>query len=892
MSLSGLLRKQFPLLVIAFLLLNLLAPVSIAHAEGDTPPSDPTPTSPAPGDAAPTDSAPAPTDPAPSGDGGGNGEVVPTSEEQPTEGTTEEDSGPQVTATDATVPSVAVSTEDSGSVADESVPATSTAEPQAEEPAPEAGDGEDTGANDQAVPSTEDNPVAEAVQVLDQADGVLIGEDGQPISLATQEAEDVLSAPDPQFCPAGLAFGDAGCSTSRANITDALNDWVNLGYVDGTIYIEGGASFAGITVTENAGSSNLVFQGGVGGGTTTITSTFIVSGSTFNSFTFKDLTFDAGFEADGNTGDLSFNTVTVNNPSGDGISISDHNGSVDLNRVHASGTDDDGADIDNTSSTSEEGVTVTNSTFNANDDNGLEVYSKGEITINNVSATGNGYDGIDVDNTISSSYAPITVTNSTSQQNANDGFKVYSAGTITLDNVNANNNDDDGAEVYNDVSLDYAIHVSNSNFNGNGQTALNGYGLDISSFGEVTISNVSASNNQGSTEDNLGLYVDNTFFGNYAPVTITNSVFNGNVGGEDSLGLAVFSDGKITLQNVTANQNGDSSGYESFGAVLDNSCGCASEDILVKDSTFNGNVADGDVTGLVAASNGVITLRNVSASNNTSISDESWGADLGNTYAGVDDDASIKVVNSSFDNNVGATDGLGLYVTSQGDITLNKVSASNNSVDGVDLAIDAGLGPNDTSIICSSMQNNSETGILVDGQGGNLTINSTTTAGNGVSPLYTSNVANIFLGSANCNQGQSTDSHHRDSKQGPLNPRHSTNFVLETYPHSVTFPPMDLLECEGFVKSLFYKSELPADLNDGDNFLRALSIRLEGCSVPNNGVFTISFAIPAAEQGNDFAVLFWDLATDSWVEINGALNADGDYTITWPETGTFVLVTR
>jgi hypothetical protein len=87
-------------------------------------------------------------------------------------------------------------------------------------------------------------------------------------------------------------------------------------------------------------------------------------------------------------------------------------------------------------------------------------------------------------------------------------------------------------------------------------------------------------------------------------------------------------------------------------------------------------------------------------------------------------------------------------------------------------------------------------------------------------------------------------------------------------------------------------SDLPSDVPEGDTFLRALKMHLENCEVPEDGLFTIGFDIPATEQGNEFAVLFWDGATDSWIEIPGTLTEDGRYTVTWPETGYFVLVTR
>ena len=66
---------------------------------------------------------------------------------------------------------------------------------------------------------------------------------------------------------------------------------------------------------------------------------------------------------------------------------------------------------------------------------------------------------------------------------------------LPLNNVNdRNNNDDDGIELWNDFdpTSDGAVNVFNSNFNGNGATAVDGLGLEISSYGTVTLNWTSA----------------------------------------------------------------------------------------------------------------------------------------------------------------------------------------------------------------------------------------------------------------------------------------------------------------------------------------------------------------------------------------------------------------
>ena len=85
-----------------------------------------------------------------------------------------------------------------------------------------------------------------------------------------------------------------------------------------------------------------------------------------------------------------------------------------------------------------------------------------------------------------------------------------------------------------------------NSFSGNNDT-----GLPIYSRGEVTLENITADNNK--TQD--GAYIDNdpASAGN---VTITgNNSFSGNGGGDGDEGLHINSRGNVTLENITASNN-------------------------------------------------------------------------------------------------------------------------------------------------------------------------------------------------------------------------------------------------------------------------------------------------------------------------------------------------
>ena len=254
----------------------------------------------------------------------------------------------------------------------------------------EAGDAETAEETDAEA---EENPIAEAVEALDEADAMLLDEEGEALSMATQEAAAALTAPDPQFCPAGSAYGDAACGTSHLTMADAITDALAAAGsgISGTIFVDAGA-FTGFTLSGFTFGTSLTIQGNANnGGTTNYTSAVVVDNTNtdFN-LTFNDVTFDLGVSVDGMVGDLSFNDVIANNAGGDGIFVDNLDGSVSLDNVTANGTGGDGASIDNTASSADEGVTVTNSNFNNNVlDDGLQIITDGTTTITNVNANGN-----------------------------------------------------------------------------------------------------------------------------------------------------------------------------------------------------------------------------------------------------------------------------------------------------------------------------------------------------------------------------------------------------------------------------------------------------------------------------------------------------------------------
>jgi hypothetical protein len=347
-----------------------------------------------------------------------------------------------------------------------------------------------------------------------------------------------------------------------------------------------------------------------------------------------------------------------------------------------------GAYINNSAASAAKSVTLNKAPeFNNNYSGGLNILSKGAVTITTVTANSNvNGPGVRVDNQAAGTTVPqnvvINVTSGTFNNfNANggsggDGVYVTSYGAITLTNVNANDNGGYGARLDNcdldttpdpDVckaTLVRSIALTGTNtFNGNGSS-----GLDILSRGAVSISYLRASENSG-----FGANIDNAHPATLlVPQSVTlsgNSILNGN----DLSGLVINTYGIVTLYSITANENGQAGvGGSEDGVFIDNEQGDAT---LAKTVTLNGvNTFSGNrESGLVVSSLGTITVNNVTANNNVG----GWGVNLRNDNGSSTGSISVKGTNNFSGNGEN-----GLFIGSQGTISVNSVTAVGNGLDG------------------------------------------------------------------------------------------------------------------------------------------------------------------------------------------------------------------
>ncbi|MFN8410895.1 MAG: hypothetical protein U0Z26_00770 [Anaerolineales bacterium] len=368
------------------------------------------------------------------------------------------------------------------------------------------------------------------------------------------------------------------------------------------------------------------------------------------------------------------------------------------------------------------GKTVTmngNNTFNNNfSGDGLSVESWGAIKVNNLTANGNLGRGATLDNNWTSATGTVTITGfSTTSSNRDGGLFIYSNGSVTTSNLTANFNGPTsaasgdvfyrGVTIRNDTDPTKNMGVTLlgiNQFNNNWNT-----GLEITSYGIVTLNNVTATNNgapydlaNNPTPEGNGVLVDNSGALVAKGVTINGvNTFNGNL--DD--GLNILSKGAILANNVTANGNTGS------GAVLDNKYDLFTTPITI---LGYGTFSDNQDGGLVILSNGNVITNNLIANNTAG----GTGVYIENYYNATSSSFVSVTMNglNTFNGNIGN----GLTVYSDGTITLNNITANNNSGYGANLdnsSIAGGVLKNITLNGYNTFVSNTSSGIKFNSSG-------------------------------------------------------------------------------------------------------------------------------------------------------------------------------
>lgn len=375
-----------------------------------------------------------------------------------------------------------------------------------------------------------------------------------------------------------------------------------------------------------------------------------------------------------------------------------------------------GATLDNAFTGSVGTVTVTTPTgvnaFNGNSGNGLVVYSNRAITLNNLYAESNSGTGVYLDNSLSGVSSPQSVTilgSGTFLSNGDNGLSVFSYGLITTNNLTANDNGQNADTV---TPTGWGVILDNCHINGpscdsqtakgitlNGINTFNGNfqdGLDVVTPGAIKANQLTAISNGGN-----GAYLDNQWGAGFFGITLTGTnVLESN----GSSGMDIFSNGVVTLSNVSANWN-----ISGDGLYIDavNTSDGPPNVTLSGTNTFLGNGA----TGLTILSTGIITLNNVTAKWNT---DE--GAYLDNYifapgyWTPVPANTISLTGTNVFSSNGATSNSDGLYLNTYGNISITKITADDNGGSGVDAYSEFG----NIAITCGSMTNNVSYGWFLD----------------------------------------------------------------------------------------------------------------------------------------------------------------------------------
>jgi hypothetical protein len=314
------------------------------------------------------------------------------------------------------------------------------------------------------------------------------------------------------------------------------------------------------------------------------------------------------------------------------------------------------------------GVTFTGiGVFSENYYSGLEVTSNGPLNVLTTSLTANqngqislsGY-GVTLNNDTAASPQVVKLTGTgVFNGNYSTGLSVVSDGAISANNLTANlSSNGFGVRLYNAGAgaVNGAVTLTGVNtFNGNDVD-----GLNVQSLGAITLNSVTANKNGPPASGAAGASIDNAASSLPLGVKLTGTnTFDGNDGG----GLQVYSDGAITINNLTASHS-----VAGFGASLQNTSAGASGGVTL---TGVNAVSENAGAGLDILTTGAVSLTKVTAD--------------GNTGDGLFVNASsgnITLTCGSFTNNTAS----GVDLITSGIATLIGVFASGNTLTDLDLA--------------------------------------------------------------------------------------------------------------------------------------------------------------------------------------------------------------
>jgi len=292
-----------------------------------------------------------------------------------------------------------------------------------------------------------------------------------------------------------------------------------------------------------------------------------ITGNGDNTVPAYGASFDNRTSGEGGSRTVSISSSHFDENFGNGLTVLS-SGAISLGSVTADeNLNGYGALLNNTSSTSwiNPGISISKGSFDSNSGKGIEALSKGSITFNSSGAEQNGSDGATLDNHYyptnpDASYS-ITVSGISSRSylglNGGSGLTVISYGNISVSNINASDNGTYGAKLDNsgtDSAFPKSISISSSYFDNNdsNRTDVNVYdGLYAASTGAITLNYSDARNNTG-----YGAYLDNRDSQFNNGITIINTASNyGYYSNNGSMGLYAATTGAMNVSYIEAASN-------------------------------------------------------------------------------------------------------------------------------------------------------------------------------------------------------------------------------------------------------------------------------------------------------------------------------------------------
>ncbi len=469
--------------------------------------------------------------------------------------------------------------------------------------------------------SEEQPPVEEEAEVLEVLDElpenteiVVLDENGNPISLASQEALDVILEDDPMWCPNNTLPGGAGCRnfTGANGIVNLLADMrANTAIYDSPatsiIYFTSNPGNGAFTLTDAAGSlgsgdfttlrtTNITLMGGWNGsnggsatftGQTNFSTNYIQVGTAGNPWvgnvTILNMTVDGNTSASNpsigvytTTGTVTLDDILVDDAdNSESIRISTTTGSITITDTDVTDGDDDYAlNLTTTSGN----VSLTNVLVDDHTDaDAIRVVGgNGTVTFNNVDVT-DGDDGDGIDITTTGGTVNLTNVDVDSQSDGNGLNVTTTSGNIILNDTDVQNQEN--GNTANLVSQTGNINLTNnSDFEGDN----NNLGFNASTnTGTITINGTDFEDAQGPGGTN------------YNGATLTAPIVNlTNVTSDDNdgNGILINATTTVTLNNVSADSNGTNPsgiGNAQGSGVLVN--GDGSTIVSVTGGSFNDN---------------------------------------------------------------------------------------------------------------------------------------------------------------------------------------------------------------------------------------------------------------------------------------------------------------